>query len=241
MIDEERGGRTPVAVVTGVSGIIGAEVARIVAGKGYDVVGIDCVPSRSADGYKAFIEVDLGAGELPSFTLPVESVDCVFHVAGGALAAEVGTDGLSSDPILVGATLQRNFVSAVDLIVGTKPSLVSPATITLVSSINALADYGLPLYSSAKAALHGLTVSLAPSLAREGIRLNTVALGTVRHEQTEALHKGHPEHFEKLREGVPGGHLLSVSEAARAIVAVGLELHGAVGDVIVIDNGQLIS
>ena len=56
---------------------------------------------------------------------------------------------------------------------------MSPAIVT-VSSINAFTALGSESYSSAKAGLTSLTGNLAASLARDGIRVNAVAPGTIR-------------------------------------------------------------
>ena len=56
---------------------------------------------------------------------------------------------------------------------------MSPAIVT-VSSINAFTALGSEPYSSAKAGLTSLTGNLAASLARDGIRVNAVAPGTIR-------------------------------------------------------------
>ena len=49
-----------------------------------------------------------------------------------------------------------------------------------VSSINAFTALGSESYSSAKAGLTSLTGNLAASLAKDGIRVNAVAPGTIR-------------------------------------------------------------
>ena len=48
------------------------------------------------------------------------------------------------------------------------------------SSLNAIIAFGSEPYSSAKAGIGALTVNLAASLAPDGIRVNTVAPGTIR-------------------------------------------------------------
>jgi 3-oxoacyl-[acyl-carrier protein] reductase len=141
-------------------------------------------------------------------------------------------------------TIEDNLVAAIDGIQIARqawiPSHEIPqGSITLVSSINALAPFGLPVYSACKAALIGLTVSLSGTLAREGLRLNCVALGTVRSARVEGLHAHKDQHFEKLAAASPTGHLMNPEEAAGALINVGLDMKATVGQLIVVDGGQL--
>jgi NAD(P)-dependent dehydrogenase (short-subunit alcohol dehydrogenase family) len=58
-------------------------------------------------------------------------------------------------------------------------STKGPAIVN-ISSLNAIIAFGSEPYSSAKAGIGALTVNLAASLAPDGIRVNTVAPGTIR-------------------------------------------------------------
>lgn len=227
------------ALVTGVGGYIGSEVATALRQRGFDVWGIDRTQPASAGWDGRFIEANLGHGDcIPSFELPIAALDCVIHVAGGALAREVLQKHFRPELDLIDETFRDNFLSAVDVIEATRGVLRQGSSILLTSSINALGNYGLPIYSASKAALHGLTKGLAPELADAGTRLNVAVLGTVDHPGVRKLHEADPGHFERLQRSIPGGRMLNAREVAERLVTMSFneDLHG---EIVVIDNGQL--
>lgn len=60
-------------------------------------------------------------------------------------------------------------------------------SITLVASINALKDFGLPAYSAAKSGIYGFMNSMVGDLGKQHIRINTISPGTVAsHEEVAA-------------------------------------------------------
>ena len=76
-------------------------------------------------------------------------------------------------------------------------------SITLTTSTDALASYGLPAYAAAKAGLIGLVHSLAGPLGADGIRINAVAPGDVPTPRN-VREWGHvPGWYDRLREGAP--------------------------------------
>jgi NAD(P)-dependent dehydrogenase (short-subunit alcohol dehydrogenase family) len=167
-----------------------------------------------------------------------------FLVAGGALPDEVDGLPLELTREALQRTIEDNLVAAIDGIQIARRAWIwsrerPQGSITLVSSINALAPFGLPVYSACKAALTGLTVALSGTLACEGMRLNCVALGTVRHARVEGLHARQAQHFERLAAATPTGRLMIADEAAGALIHVGLDMTTTVGQVIVVDGGQL--
>ena len=227
------------ALVTGVGGYIGSEVAAALRKRGFDVWGIDRTQPAGAVWRGRFIEANLGHGDsIPSFEVPVAALDCVIHVAGGALAREVLQEHFRSELDLIDETFRDNFLSAVDVIEATRGALRQGGSILLTSSINALGSYGLPIYSASKAALHGFTKGLAPELAAAGIRLNVAVLGTVDHPGVRKLHEADPGHFERLQRSIPGGRLLNAPEVAEQLVRMSSN-EDLRGEIIVIDNGQL--
>lgn len=52
-------------------------------------------------------------------------------------------------------------------------------SITMISSINSFASYGLAGYSAAKSGLNGFMYAIAQELSRYNIRINIVSPGTV--------------------------------------------------------------
>lgn len=52
-------------------------------------------------------------------------------------------------------------------------------TVTLISSVNALKTFNLPVYSAAKAGIYGFMKSMVKELGKEDIRINAISPGTV--------------------------------------------------------------
>lgn len=107
-------------------------------------------------------------------------------------------------------------------------------SIVLVSSINAIEDYGLPAYSSAKAGMIGLNNSAVGEFGQEDIRINTVLPGTVTNERSEE----EPKDNEKLRLSSPLNRLSTPEEVAKAVYAVTHLMTSVTGEQIVADCGQ---
>ena len=104
-------------------------------------------------------------------------------IAGGALPEEKTGADLAELPLEVfRASLELNLVTAWITLRAALPHLrraEGDRSITLTTSTDALASYGLPAYAAAKAGLIGLVNSLAGPLGGDGIRINAVAPGDV--------------------------------------------------------------
>lgn len=228
-------------MVTGVAGAIGAAVARVMSDDGYAVIGADRDSPIGSLGLTRFLRVDLGAGDsFPSFQVSETALAHVFHVAGGASGDEVDSVGIPAAASVIRSSLSDNLVAAMDLLTAVHDRVEPGGSVTLVSSINAVRDYGLPAYSAAKAGLSGLVAATAPDLARRKVRLNIAMLGTVEHPGVHRLHERDPRHFDRLRRAVPAQRFLTVEEAGRTIAAIGVSMIGVYGRTIVVDNGQLL-
>ena len=107
-------------------------------------------------------------------------LDTLVNVAGGDIGH--GTFEDTQDDVWT-RVLELNLLGVVrccrSAIAYLRRSTMSPAIVT-VTSINAFTALGSEPYSAAKAGLTSLTSNLAASLARDGIRVNAVAPGTIR-------------------------------------------------------------
>jgi NAD(P)-dependent dehydrogenase (short-subunit alcohol dehydrogenase family) len=110
-----------------------------------------------------------------------------------------------------------------------------------ISSIGGLT--GLPMigpYNASKAAMDGLTRSLAVELGPAGILCNSVAPGTITTEMVDDLMRANPALREKLVAKTPVGRLGSVEEAAGPIVFLLSDAASFItGQVLVVDGGRL--
>lgn len=236
-------------VVTGSSGAIGAAAVRRFTESGFLVVGLDRDPSALASEVFRPRAVDLrDESALDStlrYAIPQGSLAHVVAVAGGALPQEPSTqDDAGRVPVaLFVESLIDNLVTQFTTIRATLPHLRrcedSNRSITLTSSFNAISGQGMPGYSAAKAGLIGLMYSLVAPLGSEGIRINTVAPGTIRTPRTENIWSHNPDHFDRLIESTALGRLGTPDDVAAVYFAVTTLMSHMTGHVLVVDGGQL--
>ena len=185
---------SPVMVVIGAAGGIGAALSRLLSAKGYRLVLGGRNPEKLA----------LLAGELGAHATAVDAskfdevesvlneamemfgrVDGVANCAGSLLLkpAHLTSEGEFDDTI--SASLKTAFAV---VRAGAKAMMPGGGSIVLVSSV--AARFGLPNHeaiAAAKAGVEGLTISAAASYARQKIRVNCVAPGLVRTPMTKRL------------------------------------------------------
>ncbi len=208
------------ALVTGASKGIGAAVAEAMAAGGRNVLvhygrdreGAEAVAKRVRDrGREARV---LGAdltGDLDPLT------EAIAELKVGALVNNAGVtaDGLAmsmSDEDFA-ATWQVNVAAAFSLSRAALRGMLRArhGRIVNISSVVGLhGNAGQANYSASKAALVGLTKSLAREVGKRGITVNAVAPGFIETSMTEGLPGD-------LRERIPTGRLGRPEEVASAV------------------------
>ncbi|MCR1784911.1 SDR family oxidoreductase [Nocardioides carbamazepini] len=136
------------------------------------------------------------------------------------------------------AVLEQNVLGTAQLCRAAIPRLRgsrhSPS-LTVVSSVVArIGSPGDTAYAAAKAALGGLTRSLACELAVDGIRVNAVLPGLVRTDMTDALPAGT---LDKLVARLPMRRTAEAEEIARAVGFLALDATYCTGTELVVDGG----
>jgi NAD(P)-dependent dehydrogenase (short-subunit alcohol dehydrogenase family) len=240
-VDDDHGA----VLIVGGAGSIGRAVVRGYLGRGIGVIVLDeapLPPNLAVDGVD-YVRGDITSDDdIAAARAHVESLDRhvrhLVSLAGGAMDEEFGT--LTSTSV---ATIRRslalNLTSHVLLTRAFVPVLDGGGdrSLTLVSSINALRDYGLPAYSAAKAGMFGFARAMATELGAQGIRINVVAPGTVVASRTGSQ----PKDFEGLRRGSALGRLAVPDDIAAAVMAASHDLRAMTGQVLVIDCGQTVA
>lgn len=242
-----------VTIVTGGCGGIGAAVVRAFVREGHRVGVLDRRPLprelRALGEAVRYAGCDLteedevvGALEEVSESVAIRHL---VGVAGGAVDEEIRAQeaGALPDVATVDATLRENVRTQYVALHAALPSLArldGSRSVTLVSSINAIAGFGLPGYSAAKAALLGLTKALTGPLGGLGIRINVVAPGTVPTARTSSLWHDPDETYAALLQYAALGRLGTPEDVAEAAVALATTLTHVTGQVLVVDGGQSV-
>ena len=211
------------AVVTGAGSGVGRSVARILRGRGVDVIGVDIAPDRSLD--ITSVEGDVAA---PSTWAAVLAA-CARHrreatlLVINAAVVHVGSV-LDLDDAEWQQTLDVNVFGGVRALRALVPGMqrVGRGSIVAVASVDAfMAEQGLAAYCSSKGALVQLARCCAVDFARDGIRVNCVCPGVIdtpffrRHLSTAS----DPQRLLEVRKRRnPLGRLLRPEEVAETIV-----------------------
>jgi NAD(P)-dependent dehydrogenase (short-subunit alcohol dehydrogenase family) len=240
-----------VAVVTGASSGIGAEVARALAHAGAKVVLVGRDSSRldeveaelTAVGAETLTVVsDLTKESAPAEVVEAASekfgrIDILVHAAGIFLVGDFPETDLTT----LDEQLAVHVSAPYALSAAAVPHMPPGSSIVFVGSN--LANIGLAgtaSYSASKGAVDALTRTLAVDLAPRRIRVNTLAPGIVRTPMTAILDQN-----EELRETHISrtlvGRLGTVEDIAAAVLFFSSPASGFVsGSVLTIDGGASI-
>jgi NAD(P)-dependent dehydrogenase (short-subunit alcohol dehydrogenase family) len=234
-------------LVTGAAGGLGSALVSALVGRGERVVAIDRAPIERSD--VAAYAIDLADEEAVTGALADAAgrglgIEHVVAIAGAALPEEKTGGDLAELPLAVfRASLELNLVTAWITLRAALPHLRQASgdrSITLTTSTDALASYGLPAYAAAKAGLIGLVHSLAGPLGADGIRINAVAPGDVPTPRNVREWEHVPGWYDGLRASSPLGRLGTPEDIAAAYLAL-IDMRHVTGQVIVVDGGQTIS
>ena len=134
-------------------------------------------------------------------------------------------------------SIQLNLIGHINIIHTFLPILKKSKeqnkSITLISSINAIKNYGLPAYSAAKSGMYGLVKSLCSELGSNNIRINSISPGTIVTPATEL----EPKNFDDLLKGTAIGKFATKEEIAKTVKFI-IETNGITGQNFIVDAGQ---
>ena len=110
--------------------------------------------------------------------------------------------------------------------------------INLASIIGRVGNAGQAVYGGSKAAVIGMTQSLAKELATQQIRVNAIAPGFI---DTDMAHSLSEDKFQQRLDSIAMGRIGSADEVAKVALFLASELSSYVtGQVIGVDGGMLI-
>ncbi len=232
-------------IVTGTSSGLGQAIAQRLVSSGYRVVGI-ARREVSADS----LGVDAGSyhhlrydlGDLDGIGAMVRSIiDEWGPIYGLVNNAAIGTDGLL--PTMHNSEIERltrvNVTSPLILTKYVVRSMLSGrrGRIINVSSIVAKTGYrGLAAYGATKAALEGMTYSLARDIGRRRITVNAVAPGFLATEMTSVLND---DNLKTIQRRSALGRFAELDEVAGTIeFLLSEDGAGITGTVLTVDAGN---
>ncbi len=214
----------PVALITGASKGIGASCARALHQLGMHVA----IHYRSGEAEAQALAAELPGAEIFGYNLSEEAsaaelinavktkfggIDVLVNNAGIAIDQVITFAKPSDFDLLLATNLKPVFLLskfASKLMIRKKQGSI----INLSSVVGYSGNGGQSMYSATKAAITGLTKSMAIDLAPFGIRANCVAPGFIRTQMTDGL----PEQAkEGLLARIPMGRMGETSEVAAAV------------------------
>lgn len=170
--------------------------------------------------------------------------------AAGPLAAVISNAGWTRaetldhvTPEALSRELDLNLRSAAVLSKALLPAMRGQdkgAAFVFISSVNALAHFGNPAYAAAKAGLNAWMRALAVEEARNGIRANAIAPGSVRTPAWDHRLEREPQIAENVARLYPLGRLVEPQEVARAAAFLASPAaSGITGVTLPVDGGIL--
>lgn len=208
-----------VAVVTGGSTGIGAEICRQMLEAGYEVVSLSLGEPQHKHARLHTIKVDLtDAAATEQAAADVASRFAITHVVhnAGAIRPALLPDAKLAD---LNALTQLHLGSALTLVQSALPSMKKNrfGRIVLMSSRGALGLQMRTAYAATKGGMIGMARTWALELAADGITVNVIAPGPI--GGTEMFHDVVPKGSERekaLAAGIPVKRLGRPDDVARA-------------------------
>lgn len=229
-------------VITGAAGGVGSALVRRFAAFGATIVACDVPDTDFGDlpisETHLFDLTDRSATIAAAKAIEAGGVpDCVVSNAGWTRAeslAQLTPDGLDHEMAL-------NFRGAADLSFAVLPAMRDRphgASFVFISSVNALAHFGNPAYSAAKAALNAWARGIAAEQGKHGIRANVIVPGSIRTAAWDHRAARDPDVFDRVSSFYPLGRMVETDEVANAAAFLASPLaSGITGVTLPVDGG----
>jgi NAD(P)-dependent dehydrogenase (short-subunit alcohol dehydrogenase family) len=228
-------------IVTGASQGIGAAIVKAFLERGYNVVGTSRNATKSAELKPSdkLVLVDGDIGQAATAKKVVDaavqkfgSIDAVVNNAG-IFVAKPFVDYSADDFRGLVSTNLEGYIYVTQLAVKQMLAQKSGGSVVAITTSlvkNPIAGVSASLQMITKGGLEAITVSLASEYAKEHIRFNAVAPGSV----DTPLHKNNPKEF--LKTLSPMGTISTAEEIASAVVYL-TEARQITGEVLHVDGG----
>ena len=235
-----------VALVTGATGGIGAEIARALHGQGAKVAlsgtrveVLEALAAELGEGARAF------PANLTDTAAPAALVEGV-EKAFGQLDILVNNAGMTRDGLAMRMP-DKDWADVLEVDLSAPFRLARAAMrgmmkrrsgriISIASIVGVTGNPGQANYAAAKAGLIGMSKSLGQELASRGITVNVVAPGFIRTPMTDALNE---QQKARLMERIPLGRMGESGDVAAAVAYLASDAAGWVtGQTLHVNGGM---
>ena len=226
-------------VLTGAGGGVGTALATAFTGAGATLVACDVEGATLPEGLESH-RFDLRAQEQvagAAEAILMGGPPDIFVSNAGWTRAETLE---AVTPEVLANEVSSNFTGAADLSARLLPAMRGRdgAAMVFIASINALAHFGNPAYSAAKAALLAWMRSIAVEEGRHGIRANAIAPGSIRTRVWDHRLEANPNVLDQVTRLYPLGRLVTPAEVANAVLFLASPLaSGITGVTLNVDAG----
>ena len=236
-----------IALVTGASGGIGAEIARAIHHQGGTVV----LHGTRADKLDA-LAVELGSrahavpANLSDRAAVAGLIDAAADAAGGPVSILVNNAGITRDGLLMrmkdadwDELIEINLTASMVLCRAAMRGMMKARTgriISISSVVGATGNPGQTNYAASKAGMIGFSKSLAAEVAGRGITVNVVAPGFIETPMTDVLDESQKS---GLLTRVPAGRLGTPAEVAASVAFLASDEAGYITGATIHVNGGM--
>lgn len=236
-----------IALVTGASGGIGAEIARAIHSQGGTVV----LHGTRADKLDA-LAAELGSrahavpANLSDRAAVAGLVDAAADAAGGPVSILVNNAGITRDGLLMrmkdadwDELIEINLTASMVLCRAAMRGMMkarSGRIISISSVVGATGNPGQTNYAASKAGMIGFSKSLAAEVAGRGITVNVVAPGFIETPMTDVLDESQKS---RLLTRVPAGRLGTPAEVAASVAFLASDEAGYITGATIHVNGGM--
>ena len=178
------------------------------------------------------------ADYIPAAAQALGGIDCLVNNASGFGAGDTEDGWAASLSVDVLATVRASQAAQPFLVKGTHPAIVN---ITSISGFRP--SIRTSAYGAAKAAVMHYTTSQAAALARQGVRVNSVAPGSIEFAGGvwEQRKQSAPKLYDNILKSIPFGRLGAPEEIADVVLFLASPMaRWVTGQVIAVDGGQLL-
>ena len=236
-----------IALVTGASGGIGAEIARAIHSQGGTVV----LHGTRADKLDA-LAAELGErahavpANLSDRAAVAGLIDAAAEAAGGPVSILVNNAGITRDGFLMrmkdadwDELIEINLTASMVLCRAAMRGMMkarSGRIISISSVVGATGNPGQTNYAASKAGMIGFSKSLAAEVAGRGITVNVVAPGFIETPMTDVLDESQKS---GLLTRVPAGRLGTPAEVAASVAFLASDEAGYITGATIHVNGGM--